>query len=237
MNVSCPSSRAWTLGLVVGLVCGSAAQAGRPLQTDDAGVLDRGACEMEAFAARVSIAATRKRQVQMGCGLGLSTQLALATGSQRAEGERTQTVSLAGKTELLQGPAAAAGPSHVLTFAYTVDWARGSGQSWRHATSDLKLIYSGPLASEFTLHANIGSGRDEQARRGHASWALAVEHGGWRNVALMTEVFGDDREPPWWNVGLRWAVLPDRWFADLSYGRQVAGSRPRLLTMGSKLVF
>ena len=110
LNVSCPSSRAWTLGLVVGLVCGSAAQAGRPLQTDDAGVLDRGACEMEAFAARVSIAATRKRQVQMGCGLGLSTQLALATGSQRAEGERTQTVSLAGKTELLQGPAAAAGP-------------------------------------------------------------------------------------------------------------------------------
>ncbi|HZF78226.1 MAG TPA: hypothetical protein VEZ89_00405 [Rubrivivax sp.] len=208
------------------------------MQTDDAGVLDRGACEVEAFAARVSIAsaAARKQNLQLGCGLGLSTQLALGTGAERVESDRMQSLSLAGKTELWQGPAAA-GASHMLTFSYAVGWARSSGQTWRHASSDLKLIYSAPLASEFTVHANVGSGRDEQTRRRNTSWGLAVEHGGWGTVSLMTEVFGDDREPPWWNVGLRWAVLPDRWFADFSYGRQVAGGRPRLLTLGSKLVF
>jgi hypothetical protein len=208
------------------------------LQTDDADVLDRGTCEVEAFAARLSAVSvvTRKREVQLGCGLGLSTQLALATGTESVQGQRTQVRALAGKTGLLQVPAAAE-RSNLLTLSYAVDWARTTGETWRHADSEVKLVYSAQLAGDFTLHANLGSGRDQQARRSRTSWGLAVEHGGWGTVSLMTEVFGDDREPPSWNAGLRWAVLPERWFADLSYGRQMAGGTPRLLTLGLKLVF
>jgi hypothetical protein len=226
------------LFFIAALACGSAAHAGRPLQTEDADVLERGACEVEAFTARLSTvpAVSRTRELQLGCGLGLSTQLALATGVESEPGERMRILALSGKTSLLQFPAAA-GDSPALTLAYRLDWSKNTGQTWRHASSEVKLVYSAPLSDEFTLHANVGSERDQQARRSSTSWGLAVEHGGCGPVSLMAEVFGDDREASWWNAGLRWAVLQDRWFADISYGRQMASGTPRLVTIGFKLVF
>ncbi len=57
-----------------------AAQAGRPLATEDAGVLDAGSCEFEAFAATERATASpvlRSHAFQVGCGVGARTQLAL----------------------------------------------------------------------------------------------------------------------------------------------------------------
>jgi len=51
------------------------ALAGRPLQTDDAGVLKRGACELEGASTRLSAPAgsTRDNALQLGCGVAASS--------------------------------------------------------------------------------------------------------------------------------------------------------------------
>jgi len=53
----------------------------------------------------------------------------------------------------------------------------------------------------------------------------------------MAEVFGDDREGPWWNLGLRWTVADEKFYIDASYGRQMASGRARLVTLGFKFAF
>ena len=64
-----------------------------------------------------------------------------------------------------------------------------------------------------------------------------MEHEGFGPVAPMAELFGNDREAPWWNLGLRSTLAKDKAYIDMSYGRQMTGGTPSLLTAGFKLVF
>ena len=58
----------------------SPALAGRPLQTEDAGVLEPGACEIEGATHRLSAAGERSTEshIQWGCGIGWTSQIAVA---------------------------------------------------------------------------------------------------------------------------------------------------------------
>lgn len=224
------------LTVLLGTTIAWSAHAGRPLQAEDAGVLDRGACEVEGAVARLSAegATARERGLQLGCGIGLNSQLALGAASAKDGGARARGLALAGKTALWSGhgddPAA-------LALAWGLQWLKADGDTWRHGGTDINLVYSRPLAAELTLHANLGHSRDEAGKQRSTSWALALEHAGFGSLAPMAEVFGDDREAPWWNLGLRWNAVPERLDVDFSYGRQMASGRPRLLTLGFKLAF
>jgi hypothetical protein len=70
-----------TAASVLGLV--SAAWAGRPLVTEDAGVLNRGECEIENFAGRADNPTLNALWAQVGCGTGVNTQLAIGAGRER----------------------------------------------------------------------------------------------------------------------------------------------------------
>jgi hypothetical protein len=231
-----------TLTLVAALL-GSllppAAHAGRPLQTEDAGVLERAACEVEGFTARASAfgASVRETSLQLGCGVGASTQLAVAVAHAKEEGISARGFELNGKTALWQGAAAKDDEAAALTLAYALGWSRVSGDTWRHAATDLNLAYSHPLGAELTAHANLGHARDEITKTRATTWGLALEHAGFGAVAPMAEFFGDDHGAPWWNLGLRVTALPERLFIDASYGRQIASGRPTLWSVGFKAAF
>ena len=64
----------------------AAAGAGRPLVTEDAGVLAPRECEWESFAARETAAGAASANawtLQVGCGIGWNSQAALAHGRSR----------------------------------------------------------------------------------------------------------------------------------------------------------
>lgn len=215
------------------------AQAGRPLQTEDAGVLERGACEVEGVGSRLSLAGVHAtgQSLQLGCGIGYASQLALAATRARALGETATGWVLGGKTELWRGdgkePAA-------LTLAYGLAWERGGGQGLRHAASGVRAVYSRPMGPG-VFHANLGYDRDEIARDSATGWNLAWEHEGFDvggiKLAPMAEVFGAEGESAWWNLALRATVVPDKFFIDGSYGRQSGDGRPKLFTLGFKFAF
>ncbi|HET9821670.1 MAG TPA: hypothetical protein VFQ16_07575 [Burkholderiaceae bacterium] len=216
-----------------------AALAGRPLQTEDAGVLDRGACEVEGFHAHASAggASALENSLQLGCGIGLDSQVALAASTARAGGDRERGLALGGKTGLWK---AAGDDAPALTLAWGLAWARADGAPRRHAATELRLVYSAPAFAGTVWHANLGHARDEIARQRSTTWALALEHEGFDlgvNLAPMAEIVGDDRQAPLWNLGLRATLQPERVFVDASYGRQIASGRPRLWTLGFKIAF
>lgn len=225
------------LGALILATAGDAAFAGRPLQSEDAGVLGRGECEFEAAFRRESgVEAPSAREItgQVGCGVGVQTQLALALARSRSGATRGEGVALSGKTFLRELTETQAG----LTLAYAIANARASGQSFRHESTEIKAVASAPLrGGDWLLHGNLGWSRAEGERQNSTLWSAAVERLGIGRFDLMAEVFGDDRSAPWWNTGLRYTAIEERLFIDASYGAQIARGRPKLVTVGLKYAF
>lgn len=208
-----------------------AADAARPLQTEDAPVLDARDCELEA--ARTELLAdgpgTRRHAVQLGCGVGAHSELAL-------QGLTPRELVLGGKTRL----AVLAGPRGdvALSVAWSLSHRRTDGD-WQRSSAGALVVASAPLGRDWRVHANLGHLRDEALRRRSMTWALALEHTGlgdggrWQPVA---EVFGDDRGERWANAGVRFAVVREQLCVDASLGRRLGGGT-RLASVGAVLAF
>ena len=125
------------------LITALPAHAGRPLQTEDAGVIVRGDCEVEGVAARVSLAGQHGtgRSLQLGCGIGADTQLALAATRASAAGETVSGWALGGKTALWRS---AGDEAPAFALAYGAAWERAAGQGLRHSMSVVSAVYSAP---------------------------------------------------------------------------------------------
>jgi len=213
----------------------SPVHAGRPLQTDDAAVLERSTCELEGFASHLWDAGADERptSLQLGCGVGGATQLALALRRGRSDGERSSGTELNGKTRLWQG----ADEAPTLTVAYTLSSLASPGPHAHRSGGALKLVLSQPLPAALTLHANAGHVRDARSGLSSTAWAVALEAAAIAGVAPMAEVFGDDRQPAWCNLGVRVGAVRERVYIDASYGRQLSSAATRWLTLGFKVVF
>ncbi len=218
-------------------LAGPAAHAGRPLQTEDAGVLDPGACELEAVLERAAAGPARARAQGLGVGCGVVTglQLGVSVGEARAEGERARAAGLGGKWHLAGNDD---GPQLTLTAAAA--WARAPGSGWQRAGAGIGLVASVPVPGS-TVHLGLDHGRDRLAGRDTTSWGLAWESDarplGPLAWAPMAEVVGDDRDGAAFNLGLRLTVLAERLWLDASWGRRFSGERDRVATLGLKLAF
>lgn len=205
-----------------------AALAGRPLQAEDAGVIDLNGCEVEGAHShwRQDGESQRQSYLQLGCGVAEGSEVALQL-------LRPRELALGGKTQL----------GRLGEAQFTLAWSlahRHLPQGWRHSGTGATLVASAPWGQAWQLHANLGHLRDERARQATTTWALAAEHNGlgedgrWQPMA---EVYGDDRGQPWLNAALRLTLVPGRAFVDASLGRQLGGTRARLATAGFKFAF
>lgn len=210
--------------------------AGRPLVTEDAGVLDDRRCEFETFAAHGSELGSpnaRGWSVQFGCGFGWRSQIALAAAQARSAGLTERSFALLGKTAV---HTSAAGTAY--TLAWGLADVKPPGGSSKHETTFLNGVVSTPLAQQTQLHVNLGWSRSQSAHANTTNWALALERSLSGGVDVMGEVFATDRDrSPWLQVAARWALRPEHLFVDASWGFQTVSSRPKLLTVGLKLAF
>jgi hypothetical protein len=212
-----------------------AAIAGRPLVTEDAGVLGSGECEIEAFGARerASDAPTvRGWSAQFGCGVGLDTQLALNATRSKAADERVDGLAFVGKTALRELKDDQAG----IALAYLLGAARLPGGDYKREAAALNAVLTVPVGP-WLLHANLGWTYSRSARSNATTWAVAAERTAIGPLDLALEFYGDDRSAAWIQLAARWAVVPEKFFLDASYGVEASGARPKLLTLGAKLAF
>jgi hypothetical protein len=212
--------------------------AGRPLQTEDAGVLDRGACELEGAQQRLRVLGETGTETGLtaNCGIGFASQVGLGLGWARTGGERSRSGGLGGKTGLWAGDGDGA---PALTLAWGLGADREDGR-WRRSDHFATLVAS-IGAGPGTLHLNLGHVRERQPRRALTTWNVAWEHDGYAlgslTLAPMGEVFGDDRGDRWWNLAARLTLVPERVFVDVSWGRQINAEKARLVTAGFKVTF
>lgn len=211
------------------------AHAGRPLATEDADVLDRGQCEAEGFVARASVSgepATRGWTLQGSCGIGASTQLALAVSRSRTDCVSGSGLLFGGKTGILPREGDGLG----LTLAWGLVGEKAPGGSMEHELTYLNLVATRQLSPGWTGHANLGWLRSESANASSTTWNLAIEKSLGNGVDLMGEVYGDDRSDEWLGLGVRWAAS-DKLSLNASWATMNATPRARLWTVGFKYAF
>lgn len=217
---------AWCVTWVV------SAQAGRPFTTEDAGVLDRGACELEAYGDRLAFGAVSKQRgvwVQVNCGVGGGTQLGVGGG--RARGDTVLVgAAVGGKTSLYSrqddGPKVA--------LAYSVAGNRATGARWKQDGALISLVATVPSGVNDHWHANIAWVQNTAERQSSTAWALAWERSLSDAFDVGVETFGSDRAAHWLGLGARWRAT-ERLSFDTSYAVQRGGPRSRQVTLGLKL--
>jgi hypothetical protein len=232
--MNCPAFASTAIAAALSLLT-THSHAMRPLATDDAGVLERGACELESSAPRSrEPGLTRSEQaVGGGCGIGLRSQIGLEGSRSRSGDERGQAGAIAGKTFLFGNDGA---------VQWALGWSQGHErieQRWQRSSREVALLATLPVRRGF-VHVNVGHSRDLLGRTDTTAWGLAFEHEGFgwggARLAPMAEVFGDDRERPWWNLGLQARLRDDSIGLGLSWGRQF-GSGHSQVAVGVKLSF
>ena len=213
------------------LMQASPAWAGRPLVTEDAGVLDDGSCELESYIARYNRPYVNLRWMQLGCGTGLNTQINAGAGRENTGSGNATIASASGKTSIRQLTAEQSG----IAVAYSV-LAGDHADHMRHESTEVKAVLTVPQ-QHWLLHANIGFIRAPSSTT-KTTWALALEHcNAIGPIDLMGEIFGDDRDAPTAQIAARWTVIPGRLFLDSSWGAQFNSAKSRQASIGLKLAF
>ncbi|MBL0124632.1 MAG: hypothetical protein IPP88_18525 [Betaproteobacteria bacterium] len=134
-KTNCGKSAIGALVLSSFFVC--PAWAGRPLATEDAGVLGDRECEIESYAGQARESSSPNVNalwVQYGCGIGRNTQLAFGAGTERSAGDLTKAAALTGKTFLRELTEEQTG----FTLAYALFGAQEPGNSFKHEATELK---------------------------------------------------------------------------------------------------
>lgn len=214
------------------LVLAAPASAHPPLvATDDAAVLARGDCELEAGHEwlRESGLRGRAQTLGLGCGVGAATQAGLAWTRARGALEASDGLDLAGKTALGQSGATA------LALGWGLGWQRPAAGSLRQQSAALALLATRPLGSALTLHLNAGAAQ-ERGDRTRATWALAAEAATGFGVDLTVETFGERGRRPGQALGLRWP-LGERLQAHAALARQSGADAAWALSAGFVLGF
>lgn len=221
------------LALAAAALLSPTAWSGRPLSTEDAGVLEPRACEFEPSFAQLRADGQRVRAtvVQVACGIGLRTQLYVnvqRVGETAAASATDQ--GLGAKTALMAGEDGAAS----LTLAYGGTLARqGDGRRWRDAF--VNLVASGEVSDGLSVHANLGLVRLRDEQRTLRTWNLAAEQAMGGGVDLVAEVYGHSDKERWFGTGTRYTE--GDWSFNAGAARQLRRPKATLLSVGAKWNF
>lgn len=218
------------------LLAAGSSQAGRPLTTDDAGVIEKGHCEIESFLSHATerdAPSAKGGSFQLGCGVAGNTQVALQLTTARSGGATDRGLAFNGKTALGE---AGAGNAFAVGWGFTA--AQPDGGTMKHEGTFINGIFTKTVDDAMKLHANLGWSRSQSVKQSTTNWGVALERTVAEGFDAMGEVFGTDREKsPWVQVGLRWAVVPEKFFLDTSLGRQTGSTRQQMFTVGLKAAF
>ncbi len=215
----------------------NSAHAGRPLVSEDAGVLGKGECEWESFlaSARVSGAPTANGwNTQLGCGVLASSQVALSVGQVKGGGiTGHQVASISGKTGLYKND----GGDLAVALAWGVLGTRYTGGSFGTDNIFLNGVLTKQLSERVTINVNLGwtEARRVSPKHGASNANLALEYTLGNGLEVMGEVMSVDGESGF-GMGLRYAASK-AWSLNLGYLVQNPSPQYRQWSLGAKFTF
>jgi hypothetical protein len=198
--------------------------AAEPFVTDDAEVIPRGTCKIEA--GKLGQADGRETWLQPACNLFSNIELELAHRVARSDGEaRSSLHSVQAKGVWRE----------MERDGYGAGWLVKSDIA-RHPQPDERrireyaaaLLVSYPaIADRVVLHANLGTRWDRTERKGAITAGFLAELEVHERLALLAEIYGVSRERRGIQAGLRFALVPDHVELTISRGGDHPSGRGR----------
>lgn len=206
-----------------------AAEAGRPLGTDDAGTAGANTCQVESWLERNSGTQARTWVVSPACGLGDAVEINL---------ELARTVPDGG-TRLESGlgvkwvdPAWKSGAFNWGMKAWRRTAHGRASPHWAPLTSGAMGLLTWKAAESVSMHGNLGFETDHAAHTTQPLLNLALSWEAAPSLTLVAEVMAQRRSPTQRNLGARWWVKPERLALDLTAGRTTGAAAATNVTVG-----
>jgi len=209
------------------------ALAARPFVTDDARLTTAGSCQLASWT-RI-YRHSHEVWALPACNPFGNFELTLGGGRARSDGESaTRDYVLQGKT--------------LFRELQTNDWGIGlAAGTVRHPeispgpnllgnTYAYLPVSVSVLDDALVLHTNLGWLRDRATKKNRVTWGMGAEVRLGARLTGIAETFGENRGNPYFQVGARLAIIPDRVQVDATVGQQLSGSgNSRWLSFGLRL--
>lgn len=209
--------------LACALVAPELALAARPFVTDDARITTEGSCQVESWTRHYTD--RTENWALPACNFSGNLEITAGIGQFRSgDGQGSQDQVLQAKTLFR--------PLQPNGWAWGLAVGRIAHPSLRPGPSNLGNTYLYlPLTvstrdDRLVFHANLGWARDRQTHQDRATWGGGVEYWASGKLMLIAEAFGDDRQKPFLQSGVRLTVLPGLLQIDATRGTQ-PGSQGR----------
>ncbi|MGV7206764.1 hypothetical protein ACLB1G_02790 [Oxalobacteraceae bacterium A2-2] len=198
------------------------AHAGRPMTIEDAAITPAGLCQVEAYGQHDR----EHNETWITPACTLAGWLELAVGMAHQDGRQRYT-RLQGKTVFREVQPDGWGIGLVLADQYRP--GEGMHGEW---SANVPLTFS-LRGDALLLHLNAGWLRGAQARRHDATWGLGAEFKLTEKAAVTAETYGQQRAGSRYQFGASYALAPDRWQVDATWGNRMArGASEHVVTLG-----
>ena len=209
-----------------------AAQAARPLITDDTGIVEAGACQLETWVQH------QRGQTDFwavpACNPTGNLEIGVGASRVRADGVGTTRGDAQLQAKTVLRPLSAEGWG----LALAVGVVRHPADTPYRSDVYLNLPLTVPLVGESLLmHLNAGWVRTQGAGESRRTWGLAGEWRAFERTTLLAETFGQSGGKPFVQVGLRHTLVPDRVQLDFTAGGPARGAAAeRWVSFGLRLM-
>jgi hypothetical protein len=220
-----PAALAWAA-----MVSATCVHAARPMATDDARIVDDKACQLESWVK--SRRDSTEYWAQPACNFTGNLELTLGAARTR-EGQATRNSDqlIQGKTLFKALEPNGWGWGLAMGHARHPS-ANGSGDYYAYvpvslSTRDDRLVF----------HTNIGWLREQETRSHRMTWGLATEAQLSASAWLIAETYGQNRGRPFYQMGLRYWIVPNHVQLDATYGNRAGSStQERWFSIGLRLL-
>ena len=207
------------------------AHAARPMNTDDARVVDAKACQLETWVKHPQ--GRTEFWAQPACNFTGNLELTVGGALTRAEGDmRTSSQLIQGKT--LFKPLQTNGWGIGLALGMQRDPradAGGGHDTYAYVPASFSL-----RDDRVVIHTNTGWLREQGTRRNRFTWGLGTEVQLLERTWLIAETYGQGTSRPFMQVGLRHWLVPDRVQIDATYGNRIGEGSQRWVSVGLRLL-
>lgn len=219
------------ISLICTLCYATSAHAARPLVTDDARLTNAHSCQLESWMR--SYEGGLETWALPACNLGENFEVTFGGGRYHNEDDRYHTEDWIGQIKTLFKPLETNGWGWGLAVGRVWHPDIQSGPNQLGNTYFYVPVSFSMHDDDVIVHLNMGMLRDKQESRVKANMGLGAEFkvaGPFKGIA---EVFGDNTQNPFYQLGMRYSLIPEIFQIDGTIGQQVHGnSQSQWLSIG-----
>lgn len=219
-------------GMAILGCAGAAADAARPMVTDDARIVDAKACQVESWIK--SDPDSTGYWALPAC--NPTGNLEITAGGARTSGAESGFTDKVLQAKTLFRPLDQ-GWGVGLAVGTTLHPHERRSSAWPGDPYFYVPLSVKARGEDWLVHVNVGATRDRDAGQTIVTWGVGNEVRVAGSTFLIAEAFASDRARPFWQAGLRHWIVKDRVQMDATWGNRLAsGSGERWLTLGLRLL-